>query len=144
MSNPTATGSLLDTQSHANLKLCFEHDAQAAQLSRRFARIAEIEGFPEVARAFREIAESQEFQAQGHLDLLMRAVDPLSGASMGGTHQNLRSALAAQEEMLDPLPDMGRAARGEGFFDVASWADTLVRARQAHRQRLRDLLADEV
>lgn len=142
--NPTATGSLIDTQTQANLKISFEQDAQAAQLSKRFARIAEIEGFPEIARTFRELAESQEFQAQGTLDLLMRAADPLSGSAMGGTHQNVRAALAAHAEMLDTLDDMARAARGEGFFDVASWYDTLLRARQAHRDRLLEPLEGEV
>lgn len=131
---------LLDTQTHAHLKTSFEHDAQASRLSDRFARIAEIEGFPEIARAFREIAEAQAFQAQGHLDLLMRALDPISGRAMGGTTQNLKAALAAHDELLDPLPDMVRAARAEGFADVASWFETMLRTRQAHRERLRRLL----
>ena len=136
-------GPLLDTQTHDNLRACFQHDAQAAQLSARFARVAEIEGFPEVARAFREMAESQAFQAQGHLDLLMRAVDPLGGGAMGGTTQNLRAAMAAHDEMLDRLPDMVGAARAEGFFDVASWYESLLHASRAHRRRLGELLDGE-
>lgn len=143
-SHPSPAGQLLDTQTHAHLKLSLQQDAQASQLLGRFARIAEIEGFPDEARTFRELAESQAFQAQGHLDLLMRAGDPLSGSSMGGTTQNLRAALSAHDELLDPLPDMVRAARAEGFFDVASWFETLLHARQAHRKRLRDLLDGEV
>lgn len=119
------------------------HDVQASRLSERFARIAEIEGFPEIARAFRELAESQAFQAQGHLDLLMRAGDPLSGVRMGDTVQNLRAALAAHDgDLLDGLPDMVAAARAEGFPDIASWFESVQYARQAHRMRLNELCGD--
>jgi rubrerythrin len=135
---------LHDTQSHAHLRASFIHDAEASRLSERFARIAEIEGFPEIARTFRDLAESQAFMAQGHLDLLMRAGDPISGRRTGDTMDNVRAALAAHDgELLDPLPDMVSAARAEGFPDIASWFESLAHARRAHRQRLAALLGEE-
>jgi rubrerythrin len=144
MASPAPRPDLQETQTHAHLKASFSMDAQASRLSERFARIAEIEGFPEIARTFRELAESQAFQAQGHLDLLMRAGDPLSGLQVGETPQNLRAALAAHDgELLETLPDMVAAARAEGFQDVASWFETMRHVREAHRQRLRGLFAEE-
>lgn len=137
------TPELFDTQTHAHLRDAFVHDVQASRLSERFARVAEIEGFPEAARTFRELAESQAFQAQGHLDLIMRAGDPLSGSPMGDTLQNVRAALAAHEgELLDGLSDMVAAARAEGFPDIASWFETVRHARLAHRARLASLAED--
>jgi len=143
-SGSTTLPELLGTQTHAHLKALFAQDAQASRLSERFARIAEIEGFPEIARTLREVAESQAFQAQGHLDLLFRAADPISGRQVGETPQNLRAAIAAHDgELTDTLEDMARGARAEGFPDVASWLDTMVYARKAHLQRLRDLLPED-
>lgn len=136
---------LHDTQTHAHLRASFVYDVQASRLSERFARIAEIEGFPEIARTFRDLAESQAFQAQGHLDLLIRAGDPLSGRRIGDTLDNVRAALAAHDgELLSDLPGMVAAARAEGFPDAASWFETLARARDAHRARLASLLEDDV
>ncbi len=132
---------LSDTRTQANLRSSFQFDAQAAQISARFARLAEIEGLPEVARTFRELSESQAFQAQGHLDLLWPAGDPLSAAAVGETSQNLQAAMAAHAgDGLDPLPDMTRTAHAEGFHDIASWFETCQHVRKAHLQRLQGLL----
>lgn len=138
--SPNDPGSLIDTQTHAHLETLFRHDAEASRLSERFARIAEIEGFPEAARVLREIGQMQAFQAQGHLDLLTRARDPQSGHAMGPTSQNLRAVMAAHVELIDPLADMANTARAEGFVDVASWFETLARTRRAHAARVGALL----
>ena len=133
---------LRDTRTHENLRAAFATDAQAFRLWESFGRIAEIEGFPEVARTFRELAESQNMYADGHLDFLMRAGDPLSGSPLGETAQNLQAALAAQrQDAEDSLPDMARTARAEGFMDIASWFDTIGRSRAAHAARLGAALA---
>lgn len=134
---------LHDTQTHAHLRASFAHDAQASRLSERFARVAEIEGFPEIARAFRELAESQAFHAQGHLDLLLRAGDPLSGRRIGDTLENVRASVAEHEgELSSELIEMIRTARSEGFPDIASWFETMQHIRVAHQARLSALLAD--
>ncbi len=133
---------LRDTRTHENLRTAFATDAQAVRLWASFGRIAEIEGFPEVARTFRELADSQNLYADGHLDFLMRAGEPLTGLPVGETAQNLRAALAAQRQgAQDSLPDMARTARAEGFMDIASWFDTIGRSRVAHAARLDEALA---
>lgn len=135
--------SLQDTQTHAHLRASFVHDVCASSLSERYARVAEIEGFPEVARVFHELAEAQAFQAQGHLDLLARAGDPLSGCPIGDTARNLRSSLTAyQGELSERLADMIAAARAEGFPDVASWFETLRSVRRAQCERLSALVSE--
>ncbi|MES2640515.1 MAG: rubrerythrin family protein [Myxococcota bacterium] len=133
---------LRDTRTHENLRAAFAVDAQAVRMWEYFGRIAEIEGYPDVARTFRELAESQAVNAHGHLDFLMRAGEPLVGLPLGETAQNVRAAVAVQQhDAADVLPDMARTARAEGFMDIASWFDTMVRSRKHHEGRLTAALA---
>ena len=135
---------LLDTQTHAHVQSAFAQDAQLCLLLQRYARVAELEGFSEAARTFRELAESVAFQAQGHLDLILPAGDPISAREVGDTTQNLRSVLAAHDGVLsDSLDDMAAAAHAEGFAAIGSWFTTLRHARRAHRARLVGVLGEE-
>ena len=70
---PTLKGTL----THAHLRDAFAMDARAASLYGYFARIAEIEGYPEVATTLRELAEQKAMFADGHLDFLKKAGEPL-------------------------------------------------------------------
>lgn len=128
---------LRGTRTHENLGAALALDTQAAILYASFARIAEIEGYPEVARTLRELAEAQGVIAGGHLDLLRRVGDPLSGRPIGETIENLR-ALAddASGPLLEPYAAAARTAHAEGFADVASWFETLVHARRDQHARL--------
>lgn len=129
------------TLTHANLKAAYGDDARSSQLYLYFARIARIEGYPEVARLLLDLAESETFYAHGHLDFLKRAGDPVTGLAVGETASNLRAALAAEAAVTaDPLDDMARTAHAEGFPDIASWFESLGRARRAHAGRLREAL----
>jgi rubrerythrin len=128
---------LAETRTQDHLKAAFSRDAAAAQLWAAFGRIAEIEGQPEAARLFREMAESEALGAQGHLDLLLRVGEPLGGFSAGPTPDNLRAAAALQaEQASEGLPEMARTARAEGFPDIASWFESVAAARAVHAARL--------
>lgn len=128
---------LRDTRTHENLRAAFSVDSQAVRMWEYFGRIAEIEGYPDVARTFRELAESQAVNAHGHLDFLMRAGEPIVGLPLGDTVQNVRAAVAVQQhDATDLLPEMARTARAEGFMDIASWFDTMVLSRKHHEGRL--------
>lgn len=130
---------LTDTLTHEHLDAALRADALAAAEWAYFARIAEIEGYPEAAAALRELAEQHALVTQGHIDLLMRAKEPLTGRKYGDTRQNL--SLAAQFEGVAELDDHARTARNEGFMDIASWFESVARLREAHAARLADVLA---
>lgn len=132
---------LRDTRTHENLRSAFAVDCQAVEMWAYFGRIAEIEGYPEVARTFREIADAQAVVAGGHLDFLMRAAEPIAGMPLGDTAQNVRAAITAQRSDGDGVPEMARTARAEGFADIASWFDTVARTRGHHAARLEAALA---
>lgn len=130
---PTLSGTL----THAHLRDAFDLDARAASLYGYFARIAEIEGYPEVATTLRELAEQKAMFADGHLDFLKKAGDPLTGRAIGETARNLSAATLIEErDAADKLPEMARAAHAEGFPDIASWFESVALARAHHLARL--------
>lgn len=131
---------LAGTLTHENLAAAVAHEALAAAEWQYFGRIAEIEGYPEAARALRELAEQHLFCVYGHLDLLVRAKEPLTHRLMGDTRQNL--AVAAQFEQGDgaELPGHARSARNEGFVDIASWFESVAALRTIHAARLQEIL----
>ena len=131
---------LKGTLTHTHLREAFAVDSQAAALCAAFARVAEIEGAPELARALREIAEQRALFAEGHLALLVRAGDPLSGRPLGGSGRNLAAALHAELVAAeDGAPRMARTAHNEGFPDVASWFESTALAHAGQADRLRAL-----
>ncbi len=101
-----------------------------------FARIAEIEGEPEMARALRELAEQHAINARGSLDLLMRAREPLTGRPFGNTHANVSALAAFYRGDAEAQQARSRTARNEGFSDISSWFASLARLRHAHGERL--------
>jgi rubrerythrin len=136
---PTLQGTL----THSHLRDVFALDARAASLYGYFARIAEIEGYPEVATTLRELAEQKAMFADGHLDFLKKAGEPLTGRSIGETTRNLEAAILIEEQdAVDRLPAQARTAHGEGFPDIASWFESVALARHHHLDRLRTAKED--
>jgi len=130
------------TLTHSNLRAAYAVDAKASQLYLYFAQIAKIEGYPKVANTLFELAEAETLFAHGHLDFLKRAGDPVTGRPVGETLLNLQAAMAAEShESADQLPEMARTAHAEGFPDIASWFETLMKVRRAHAGRIQEALA---
>lgn len=132
---------LTDTLTNEHLDEALHRDAVAAIEWAYFARIAEIEGYPEVARVMRELAEQHNLCAQGHIDLMVRAKEPLTGRAMGDTRQNLVLAAQLEGEDANSARDRARTARNEGFYDIAGWFESVGQASGAHAARLAELLA---
>jgi hypothetical protein len=123
------------------LEASFRDEAMAATECSYFARIAEIEGEPEMARALRELAEQHTVNARGSLDLLMRAREPLTGRQFGNTQQNVAALGAFYRGDAEAQEARSRTALNEGFSDISSWLLSLGRLRHAHAERLAALLA---
>jgi len=133
---------LKGTNTHSNLIEAFARDAQVHRSYLYFARIAEIEGYGDVATLFRDLAELEEQFSAGHLDFLKRAGDPVTGAAIGETEKNLAAAIEVENrETVDALPRMVRTAHAEGFPDIANWFETLAWSKELHEARFREALA---
>ncbi len=77
--------SLKNTKSLDNLKEAFAGASQANRRYLYFARVADIEGFPDIAGLFKDTADAKAGHAFGHLDFLKEVGDPATGEPMGKT-----------------------------------------------------------
>ena len=132
---------LKGTQTHENLKAAFAGESQANRRYLWMAKVADVEGYPEIAGNFRETAEGETGHAHGHLDYLKVAGDPATGLPIADTEQNLASAVAGETyEYTDMYPGFAKTAREEGFDEVADWFETLAKAEKSHAGRFQSLL----
>ena len=133
--------SLKGTETEQNLKDAFAGKSQANRRYLYFARKAEVEGFNEVAAIFRSTAEGETGHAHGHLEYLEEVDDPATGKPIGQTGDNLKAAIASEiHEYTDMYPGMARAARQEGFDEIADWFETLAKAEKSHAGRFQKAL----
>ena len=133
--------SLNGTQTHENLKHAFAGESQANRRYLYFAKMADVEGYPEVAGNFRDTAEGETGHAHGHLEFLEEVGDPATGQPIGSTQQNLKAAIAGEtHEYTDMYPGMARTAREEGFGEIADWFETLAKAERSHANRFQKAL----
>jgi rubrerythrin len=128
--------SLKGTKTHQNLKDAFAGESQANRRYLYFANKADVEGHADVAALFRSTAEGETGHAHGHLDYLAQVGDPATDLPIGATTDNLKSAVAGEtHEYTDMYPGMAKAARDEGFDEIADWFETLAKAERSHANR---------
>jgi len=87
-----------------NLKEAFAGESKANQKYRAFAKKAEKDGFPNVARLFRTTAEAERIHAEGHLGSL---------EGIGSTADNLQTAIDGETyettTMYPPMLEQAKA-----------------------------------
>ena len=128
--------SLDGTQPHENLKAAFAGESQANRRYLYFAKVADIEGYPDIAGNFRDTADGETGHAHGHLDYLKPVGDPATGLPIGETAENLAAAVAGEtHEYTEMYPGMAKTAREEVFEEVADWFETLAKAEKSHAGR---------
>lgn len=89
-----------------NLQEAFAGESQASQKYLAFARQADHDGFPNVARLFRTAADAERVHAEGHL----KALD-----GVGTTAVNLEAAIAGETyEFTKMYPPMLEQAERDG------------------------------
>ncbi len=132
---------LKESKTHENLKAAFAGESQANRRYLYFAAKADVEGFNDVAALFRSTAEGETGHAHGHLEYLEAVGDPATGEPIGATRANLKAAVAGEtHEYTDMYPGMAKAARDEGFEEIADWFETLAKAERSHARRFQKAL----
>ena len=133
--------SLAGTKTEQNLKDAFAGESQANRRYLYFAQKADVEGFNDVSAVFRSTAEGETGHAFGHLEFLTETGDPATGQPIGTTADNLKAAVAGEtHEYTDMYPSMAKAAREEGFEEIADWFETLAKAEKSHAGRFQKSL----
>jgi rubrerythrin len=106
-----------------NLATAFAGESQANRKYLAFARQAEKEGLPQIARLFRAAAEAETIHALGHLGNM---------GGVGTTLQNLEAAVKGETyEFTEMYPPMVEQAKAEGHKakTMLDWAN---RAEKVH------------
>jgi rubrerythrin len=94
------------TKSEKFLMEAFAGESQANRKYLAFAKQAEKEGFPQVAKLFRAAAEAETVHAHAHLRVL---------GGVKNTAENLKSAIDGEtHEFKEMYPEMIAAAQAEG------------------------------
>jgi rubrerythrin len=134
---------LKDSKTQQNLKDAFSGESQANRRYLYFAKVADVEGYPDIAANFRETAEGETGHAHDHLDYLKKVGDPATDLPIGDSEMNLKAAVAGEtHEYTDMYPGMAKTAREEGFEEIADWFETLAKAEKSHAGRFQQLLND--
>jgi rubrerythrin len=127
---------LKGSKTESNLKEAFAGESQANRRYLYFSRRADVEGYPDIAGLFRDVAEGETGHAFGHFEFLEEVGDPVTGVPVGDTEANLKSAIEGETyEYTEMYPGFARTARDEGFEEVAEWFETLARAEKSHAGR---------
>ena len=127
---------LKGSKTHDNLKAAFAGESQANRRYLYFAKVADVEGYPDIAGLFRDTAEGETGHAHGHLDFLKKVGDPATDLEIGATDKNLKASIAGETyEYTEMYPGFAKAAREEGFEEIAEWFETLARAERSHAGR---------
>ena len=133
--------SLDGSQTLENLKAAFAGESQANRRYLYFAKVADVEGYPDIAGNFRDTAEGETGHAHGHLDYIKAVGDPATGLPIGDTMENLAAAVSGETyEYTEMYPGMAKTAREEGHDDIADWFETLAKAEKSHAGRFQSLL----
>src|ERR1700747_2094581 len=137
----TKMRNLQGSKTQDNLKAAIAGESQANRRYLYFAQKADVEGYNDVAAVFRSTAEGETGHAHGHLEFLEAVGDPATGLPIGPTHANLKAAIAGEtHEYTDMYPGMAKAAREEGFAEIADWFETLAKAERPHANRFQKAL----
>jgi rubrerythrin len=126
------------------LKDAFAGESKANRRYLYFANMADIAGAPDVAAVFRSTAEGETGHAHGHMEYLIDggAGDPETGLPAKTVKEALESAIAGEtHEYTDMYPGMAKAARDEGFDEIADWFETLAKAERSHANKFTKTLA---
>jgi rubrerythrin len=99
------------SESTNNLKKAFAGESQANRRYLAFARKAEKEGFPQIARLFRAAAEAETVHAMNHLRIM---------GETRSTSENLETAVSGETfEYNKMYPEYLEIAKGEGNHQAA-------------------------
>ncbi|MBX7164896.1 MAG: rubrerythrin family protein [Pirellulales bacterium] len=134
---------LKGSKTHDNLKHAFAGESQANRRYLYFAKVADVEGYPEIAALFRSTGEGETGHAHGHLDYLRKIGDPATNLPIGDVGEMLKAAVAGEtHEYTDMYPGFAKTAREEGFEEIADWFETLAKAEKSHAGKFQAALTE--
>lgn len=118
------TPTLMNTKTHANLKSAFVAKSMAYMRAKYYESIADLEGDGDAAVAFQTAANAAKAQALSFMDTLEECGDPATDSPIGDSSSNLAEmSNSLRDEGTRIFPEFAKAAKEEGFEDIADWLD---------------------
>lgn len=123
---------LKGTKTYENLKNAFAEEAQNNRRYLYYAKQADLAGDVETAAMFAQTAEERSNQAHGHF----KHIDALEDV-----RATLEAALSIENELCDTVyPGFVKVAKEEGLDEIATWFETLTKAKRSQSQRFQEAL----
>jgi rubrerythrin len=134
--------SLKGTQTEKNLLKAFAGESQARNRYTYFASAAKKEGYEQISRIFLETAENEKEHAKVFFKYLeggeVEITAAFPAAKIEDTQSNLEAAASGEKEEWSSLySEFAKAARAEGFMDVARSFEQIAKVEQFHESRFR-------
>jgi len=138
---------LKGTRTEKNLLTAFAGESQARNRYTYFASKARDEGLMQMAAIFEETANQEKEHAKRFFKFLeggeARVEAAFPAGKIGTTLENLKAAAAGEMyEWGTMYPDFAKAAREEGFSEVATVFLNIAVAEKQHEKRYKDLAAN--
>lgn len=136
--------SIKGTQTEKNLLIAFAGESQARNRYTYFAGAAKKEGLVQIADIFEETANQEKEHAKRFFKFLeggdVKITETFPAGIIGTTLENLRAAAAGEEhEWTEMYPAFAKAAREEGFNQIAAAFNAISIAEKQHGKRYKDL-----
>ncbi len=136
-----------------NLAKAFIGESQARNRYTFYAKIAQKEGYDQIAEIFLLTADNEREHAKWLLRLINElkkksnenldeiTVEAVAPTTLGNTIENLKAAIAGEHyENTTMYPDFAKIAEEEGFPEIAKRLRAISRAEEHHEERYRKLL----
>lgn len=132
--------SLKNTKTEKNLLTAFAGESQARNRYTYFASKAKKDGYVQISKIFEETANQEKEHAKRLFKFLEGGEVEISGAFpagvIGKTVDNLKGSAAGENyEWTEMYPSFAKAARDEGFDDIAEVFEAIAVAEKQHEKR---------
>ncbi|CAK8710960.1 MAG: Rubrerythrin [Candidatus Electronema aureum] len=138
---------LKGSKTEKNILTAFAGESQARNRYTYAAKIAEKEGYVQMAHLFIRTAEQERVHAKTLFKLLQGGEVEITAAFpagvLGSTLENLEAAAGGEEhEYMDMYPSFAKIAEEEGFQLIAATFRAIAKAEKQHAKQYRDLISN--
>ncbi len=138
---------IIGSKTEKNLLVAFAGESQARNRYTYYAKVAEKEGFRQMAELFRETADNELSHAKTFFKALeggpVEIMTTFTNAPIGTTLENLKAAATAEHEEASRLyPAFAQVARKEGWDKIAGAFEAIAKVEAAHERRFLKLASN--
>ena len=139
--------SLKGTQTEKNILIAFAGESQARNRYTYAAKVAEKEGYVQMAHLFIRTAEQERVHAKTLFKLLEGGEVEITAAfpagTLGSTLENIEAAAGGEEhEYMEMYPSFAKTAEAEGFPLIAAIFRAIAKAEKQHAKQYRALISN--